>query len=129
MINSSIILIVEDDDNLRFLTIRQLKKLGFACHFASDGLEALDMVSRQKYDLILMDVMMPKLDGYEATRKIRIYQQEKQQNRTPIVGMTAYGTENTCIEAGMDAYLPKPVLLPDLQLTLESFLTDSESPQ
>lgn len=122
MIHPSIILIVEDDDNLRFLTIKQLKKLGFSCHFASDGLEALDMVSKQNYDLILMDVMMPKLDGYEATRKIRILQQQKHQNRTPIIGMTAYGTEQSCIEAGMDAFLPKPVLLPALQNTLENFL-------
>lgn len=122
MIHASIILIVEDDANLRFLTTKQLKKLGFSCHLASDGLEALDMVSKQKYDLILMDVMMPKLDGYEATRKIRILQEEKQQNRTPIIGMTAYGTEQSCLEAGMDAFLPKPVLLPALQNTLQSFL-------
>jgi len=105
------ILLVEDDDSLRFLTAKQLKRLGFDAVVAQDGLEALNKVTVTTYNIILMDVMMPGMDGIELTRKIR--EMEKAQNlpRVPIIGMTAYHDRQRCLDAGMDDYLFKPVLL------------------
>jgi len=107
------ILLAEDHPvNLKLAT-RVLNKLGYEPHIAMNGLEAVEMNSREKYDLILMDILMPEMDGLEATKMIR-----KSNGYQPkIVAMTAnVMTEdrNACFEAGMDDYLSKPMHMESL---------------
>ncbi|MDO3645325.1 hybrid sensor histidine kinase/response regulator [Mucilaginibacter sp. L3T2-6] len=111
------ILIAEDNIMNQKLIIRVLNKLGYRPDLANDGREALDMAGRKKYDLILMDVQMPHMDGLEATRLIR-----KTRIAQPLIlAMTANAlTEDkeTCMNAGMDAYLSKPINLDQITSTL-----------
>ena len=106
-----ILMVAEDNDTLRFVVKAQLSTLGYRADFAQNGQQAVEMVARGTYGLIFMDVMMPLMDGFEATRLIR--QQEVRENRirTPIVAMTAYSDKRTCLECGMDDFLFKPVIL------------------
>ena len=96
-----------------------LSRLGYLADVAADGYEVLEAVRRQCYDLILMDVQMPGMDGLEATRRIRA---ELPPERQPsIVAMTASvldGHREACLAAGMDDFLPKPVFLTDLREAL-----------
>ncbi len=99
------------DDNLINRKVGEgvLKKLGFACATAATGREALEAWRTGGYDLILMDCMMPDLDGYEATRRIR---KEEGDGHVPIIAMTANamaGDREKCLAAGMDDYVPKPI--------------------
>ncbi len=121
--NSNLILLADDDDNLRYLTMLQLKRLGYSSHYARDGKEAVSMVERFPYQLILMDVMMPEMDGCEATRAIRATELRLGRPSTPIVAMTAFQDQVRCIEAGMDDYLFKPILLDDLKKKIAQWLT------
>jgi PAS domain S-box-containing protein len=125
------VLVVEDNPVLQDLVCRQLSKLGTHCDVASNGIEALAALTEKKYSLILMDVQMPEMDGYETTKLIR--QQQKQNDhgsRTPIVAMTASamaGEEEKCLAAGMDSYLCKPVSLYELSLTLGRWLPNQST--
>lgn len=86
-----------------------LKAKGYALLEAVDGEEALDIAAREKPDLIIMDIQLPKLSGLEVTMKLK---QMPEFNHTPIIAVTAYamkGDEAKCIEAGCDAYLSKPI--------------------
>jgi signal transduction histidine kinase/HPt (histidine-containing phosphotransfer) domain-containing protein len=117
------------DDNLinQKVALRLLQQMGYRADQAGNGEEALAALDRQPYDLIFMDLMMPKMDGLEATRIIRQRQQQPAQfpnYKSPIVvvAMTAsamQGDREKCIEAGMDDYLSKPVRLEDVRATLE----------
>ena len=101
------VLVVEDVAANRKLVQVFLEKMGFEVTEALDGVEALEKVTEDSFDLILMDMNMPNMDGYEATRILR-----ERKVSTPIIALTAYamkGDENQCIEAGCDDYLPKPV--------------------
>ncbi|CAN5314838.1 hypothetical protein BH10CYA1_BH10CYA1_54560 [soil metagenome] len=117
-----LILTVEDNDTLRYVVTRQLKKLGYPAHYAVNGAEAVRMVKEHQYDLILMDIMMPEMDGIEATSQIRLHEQMAGRQHTPIIAMTAYQDKAQCAEAGMDDYLFKPVLLDDLEKKLNEWL-------
>jgi len=84
---------------------------------AQDGQEAVELYSNNKYDLVLMDVQMPKMDGYESTVQIREFEKQKNQERKPVIAMTASLLEKDiqkCFQSGMDDYLPKPYLAKDL---------------
>ncbi len=120
--DSNLILLADDDDNLRYLTMLQLKKLGYPSHYARHGKEAVSMVERFPYQLILMDVMMPEMDGCEAARVIRSIEMRLGRGPTPIIAMTALQDKSICIEAGMDDYLFKPILLDDLNKKLSQWL-------
>ncbi|MES2730521.1 MAG: two-component regulator propeller domain-containing protein [Bacteroidota bacterium] len=112
------ILIAEDNLVNQKLAVRILNKLGYQPGLASDGLQALEAVSGQEYDLVLMDVQMPVMDGLEATRIIR----QKLALQPQIVAMTAnamQGDRETCLQAGMDNYLSKPIKLGELVAILE----------
>ena len=103
------ILIVEDDEKSLYLARFILEKEGYDVIEARDGLEALDKVSRETPDLILMDMQLPKLDGYEATRRIRA---DKNLAHIPVVAMTAYamkGDREKTLEAGCTGYIEKPI--------------------
>jgi len=86
-----------------------------------NGKQALDILSRESFDLILMDIQMPEMDGYEATRAIR--EREKTTGfHIPIVAMTAHalkGDREKCIEAGMDDYIAKPIKMEELFKAVE----------
>jgi CheY-like chemotaxis protein len=107
------ILITEDNPVNQKLAERVLTKLGYKPEKALNGLEALEAVKRKNYDVILMDIQMPIMDGIECTQKIR----QKQGTQPVIIAMTANamaGDREKCIQAGMDDYISKPVKLEDL---------------
>ncbi len=113
------ILLVEDNVVNQRVAAAMLARGGLRCEIASSGIEALEALSKQTFDLILMDCQMPEMDGYEATRRIR-QQELKSGAHVPIIAMTANameGDRERCLEAGMDDYLTKPVN-PDNLLTL-----------
>jgi signal transduction histidine kinase/CheY-like chemotaxis protein len=106
------VLLVEDNEVNQMLAAEVLRDAGYAVEVAGDGLEALDAVARADWDLILMDVQMPNLDGFEATRRLRA-----RGTVLPIIAMTANamtGDRERCLVAGMDDYLSKPLDLDEL---------------
>ena len=117
------------DDNVvnQKVALRLLQQMGYRADVAANGREALEALDRQLYDFIFMDVMMPEMDGLEATRPIRERQKQPAQfpnYKSPliIVAMTAsamYGDREKCLAAGMDDYVAKPVRLEDLRLIVE----------
>ncbi|MBI3301429.1 MAG: response regulator [Deltaproteobacteria bacterium] len=126
------ILIVEDNEDHRrilMLRLRMLKDVEIL--EASDGQEALDIVSREPLDLIFMNLGLPVLDGWEVTRRIRAMPSPARD--VPIIAHTAYATANDegkARAAGCDEYLAKPVLDPDLiRQKVERLLTQGRSPQ
>ena len=122
------ILVVEDNPVNRNLAAEQLRVLGYRGEMVSEAAAALEALSRQQYDLVLMDCEMPVMDGYEATREIR--RREGGARHTPIIAMTARATEEQrerCLAAGMDGYLSKPVRLQALSTMLDSWA--GKSPQ
>jgi CheY-like chemotaxis protein len=119
---SDVILVVDDDDSLRMILTLQLKRLGFPSKSAENGLQAIDRFNEMDFDLILMDVQMPHLDGLEATVKIRQLEVERNRARTPIIAVTANLDRERCLSSGMDDYMFKPVLLNDLSTMLGRWL-------
>nr|HET7857842.1 GAF domain-containing protein [Caldimonas sp.] len=104
------ILLAEDNVVNQKLALRLLQQMGYRADLASNGIEAVESVQRQTYDVVLMDVQMPELDGLDATRRICALMPAA--NRPRIVAMTAnamQGDREMCIEAGMDDYLTKPI--------------------
>lgn len=123
------ILLVEDYEGNVVLLSYLLDSLSCTYDIARTGLEALNMWKQRSYDLILMDVQMPEMDGFTATMQIRHMEQEKSMQRTPIIGMTAHalvGDKEKCIEAGMDSYLPKPIVELDLKAKIAEYLEQSK---
>ncbi len=119
------ILLVEDYEGNVVLLSFLLDNIGCPYDVARTGLEALNMWKQRAYDVILMDVQMPEMDGFTATAQIRRMEQEKSLPRTPIIGMTAHalvGDKEKCIEAGMDSYLPKPIVELDLKAKIAEYL-------
>jgi signal transduction histidine kinase/CheY-like chemotaxis protein/ligand-binding sensor domain-containing protein len=114
------ILIAEDNPVNQKLTARVLSKLGYACDIVMNGSEALNIIKENKFDVILMDVQMPEMDGLEATRIIR-----QQYGLKPIIiAMTAnamQGDREECLRAGMDDYVSKPVKIDALINVLEKW--------
>ena len=115
------ILLAEDNRVNQKLAVRLLEKQGHSSVVANDGLEALAALEREAFDLILMDVQMPEMNGYAATREIR--ERERGTGRhIPIVALTAHamkGDRELCLEAGMDDYLTKPLHHQELSAVLE----------
>lgn len=105
------ILLVEDYKGNVIVATAMLENFGYNWDLAENGLDAINKVKEKSYDLILMDVQMPGMDGLQATRLIRDFEKEQDRPRTPILAMTAYsmtGDRERCLEAGMDDYIPKP---------------------
>jgi two-component system sensor histidine kinase/response regulator len=114
------ILVAEDNEMNQKMIIKILSKLGYEAGLAHNGKEVLEMADLQSYDLILMDIQMPEMDGLEATRMLRLCL-EKQ---PVIIAMTANsldGDQDNCIQAGMDDYICKPVELNELIRQLEKW--------
>lgn len=120
------VLVAEDNSTNQMVITAILKRLEITAHVVNNGLEAVDAFKRDDYDLILMDVQMPEMDGCTATRKIReLEKSEDGEQRLPIVALTAnvmQDDRNTCIESGMDDFLGKPVRRELLGQVLERYL-------
>ena len=114
------ILLVEDSDFNQKFAVALLKQHNHQVEIANHGLEAIEKHQRNEYDVILMDVQMPEMDGMEATRRIRQSEADSGKH-TPIVAMTAHAMKDDrqqCIDAGMDEYVSKPIDAPTLFATL-----------
>ena len=115
------VLLVEDHEINQKLATTLLERWGHHVEVAANGQVALEMVARQQFDVILMDMMMPVMDGLEATRRIRAMETRR---RTPIIAMTANAMESDrdrCLAAGMDDYISKPIKAQELQQMLQHF--------
>jgi signal transduction histidine kinase/DNA-binding response OmpR family regulator len=125
------VLVVDDHPVNREVLTRQLAILGIDADSAVDGEEALAMWQAGDYALVLADIHMPRIDGYELTRRIRAIEAQSGAPRTPLVAVTANvmkGEEQRCLTIGMDAYLGKPISIDRLQVTLERWLSIRAEP-
>ena len=116
------ILLAEDNPVNQMVMLKMLNKLGYNADVASNGTDVLRSLELQPYDLILMDVQMPEMDGFEAARTIRKLWASADQPK--IIAITAYalkGDREKCLSAGMDDYISKPVKLEELRAVLESY--------
>ena len=103
------ILVVDDNERNRYLVSFILEKNGFEVVTANDGLESVETARKQRVDLVIMDIKMPKMDGYEAT--MRIKKLEGYQS-VPIIALTSYamaGDKKKAVAAGCDGYIAKPI--------------------
>ncbi len=118
------ILLAEDNKINQKVALFAFKKLGFEADLAENGLEVLEKIKQKEYDIIFMDVQMPKMDGIEAT--IRIRQSEKEGRHIPIVAMTANAMKedrDDCLASGMDAFLSKPFKPDDFKKVMNDLLS------
>lgn len=123
--NETKILLVEDYEGNIVVIGYLLDDLGISYDIAKTGIQALEAWKKNHYDIVLMDIQMPEMDGFAATSEIRAIEKEKELERTPIIGMTAHalvGDKDKCIEAGMDSYLPKPIVEADLKRQILSYI-------
>jgi PAS domain S-box-containing protein len=121
------ILLAEDNVTSQKVAKQMLRRLGYRADVVANGIEALQALERQPYDLVLMDLRMPEMDGLQATRIIR---QRWPDNGPKIIAITAYalqGDKEKCIDAGMDDYISKPIRMNELAaiLELKKFAEDS----
>lgn len=106
------VLVVEDNKDNQQLALHALKRAGYDVYLAEDGEIAVEMAGHSDYALILMDLEMPVMDGFEATRLIRAMEATKNLPRTPIIALTAHAVEGyrqRCLDEGMDEYATKPI--------------------
>jgi len=118
------ILLVDDNPDNRLLVQAYLKKLPYVLDEAENGEEAANKFMQGKYDIVLMDVQMPIMDGRESTRRIRAWEQEQGKKPTPIIALTAHAIKeevDLCLEAGCDSHLSKPVKKETLITTIQAF--------
>lgn len=123
--NSLRILLAEDTTYNQIIALKFLEKLGYQADLAVNGLEVLKAIESKIYDLILMDIQMPEMDGLEATRRIRLEEKESMAiNRVKIVAMTANKMaedRENCIQVGMDDFIGKPIKIDELNTVLQKF--------
>ncbi len=120
------ILLAEDNLANQLVAKTMLSRAGYEIDIANNGLEAISALSKVKYDLVLMDVRMPKLDGISATQQIR--NSNEAWSSIPIIAMTANAFDTDierCLASGMNAFLPKPVNRNDLLQTVDNFMNNS----
>ena len=102
-------MIVEDNEFNRDMLSRRLKRKGFQVLVAKDGKQGVEMIRREKPDLVLMDMNVPEIDGWNATKTIK---QDEEINNIPVIALTAHamaGDRTRALEAGCDEYEPKPL--------------------
>lgn len=116
------ILLVEDHEPNILVAGTLLETLGHRYDVARNGAEAVEKAAAYTFDLIMMDVQMPAMNGFEATKTIRDNEKSRHTNRVPIIGVTAHalvGDKERCLDAGMDDYMSKPFNFEDLEDKLE----------
>lgn len=122
------ILLAEDDVINQKVIMKMLKEKGHLVEKANNGVEALDLFKQNKFDVILMDIQMPEMDGIQAAKRIR--QMEGAGRHTPIIAVTAYaleGDKERLLELGMDGYISKPININELFYTLDTFTSSDRS--
>ncbi len=122
------ILLVEDNPDNRLLIKAYLKKLPWELDEAENGQVAVDKFQASDYDIVLMDVQMPVMDGHEATRSIRAWENDNSKDQTPIISLTAHAFKeeiDRCLEAGCNTHLSKPVKKATLISTIQEFTEKS----
>ncbi|HUE37730.1 MAG TPA: response regulator [Candidatus Acidoferrum sp.] len=134
-VSSSLEILLCDDNSInQKVAVRILQQLGYKSDIAAHGREALDAMDKKRYDLVFMDVMMPEMNGLEATQEIRRRQKdgtyENFKSRVVIIAMTAQamqGDREKCIEAGMDDYLAKPIRPGDVRNMIAKWMAGNDS--
>ncbi|WP_330486409.1 response regulator [Tumidithrix elongata] len=114
------ILVVEDSTINQKLVLKILSSLGYSADVSVNGLQALDALKQQTYNIVLMDLQMPEMDGFEATEQI--YQRWSPQERPVVIALTANSTpeiRDRCLEVGMDDFISKPVRVKEMQMALQ----------
>jgi signal transduction histidine kinase/FixJ family two-component response regulator len=122
------VLLVEDSDTNRELIKVYLEDSPYQLDFAENGAEALKLFKLKEYDIVLMDMQMPVMDGFQATREIRKYEIEQKLKSTPIIGLTAYAMaeeKKKVLEAGCDLHLAKPVRQDQLLSAIQKMTADT----
>ncbi|MCT7959016.1 PAS domain S-box protein [Laspinema palackyanum] len=122
------ILLAEDNPVNQEVAIRTLEKIGYRADLVQNGLEALEALRRQPYDVVLMDIEMPQMDGLTATKRIREEWQNRPEPAPKIIAITAYameGDRQKCFAAGMDGYITKPFRIKALASALEQIQSGS----
>jgi CheY-like chemotaxis protein len=117
------VLVAEDNVINQKLAVASLEKMGHRVVLVANGKAAVAEVERTRFDVVLMDVQMPEMDGFEATRLIREWERQWG-THLPIIAMTAHamtGDRERCLEAGMDDYVPKPVSRKRLESALARY--------
>ena len=116
------ILLAEDNVVNQKVALHMLARLNYRADLASNGLEVLEALERQRYDIVLMDVQMPEMDGLEAARRLRSQRREAGARGPWIIALTANAQQedrDRCLAAGMDDYISKPLKVTDLAAALE----------
>lgn len=122
--NSFSILLAEDNLVNQKVAMRVLKHLGYQADVVGNGLEVIQAIANKSYDLILMDIQMPEMDGLETTQFIRNQEAESQLNPIAIVAITANAThddQDTCRKVGMNDYISKPIQIEELRNILHRY--------
>ena len=117
------VLVVEDDKVSQLVATAIVEELGFSADLAENGFDALEAIARTTYSAVLMDCQMPEMDGYTATRRIRL--REGSAGHTPVIAMTAAameGDRERCLEAGMDDYISKPIRPEEVEAALAQWV-------
>jgi CheY-like chemotaxis protein len=110
------ILLVDDNEVNRKVASLMLKKLGYRADLATNGIEAIEAIEHQSYDIVFMDIQMPGMDGLEATKIIR----QRWHQTSKIIIITAYTDyHNACIDAGADDFMTKPLVIENLKETIK----------
>ncbi|VFQ47343.1 response regulator [Desulfoluna butyratoxydans] len=125
------ILVVEDNPTNRLVAQKFLSKLGLKADVAENGADAVELLKVKSYDLVLMDVQMPEMDGLAATRLIRDPATGVSNPRVPVVAMTAHAMKedsDRCLEAGMNDYISKPISINALREVINRFMADVAYP-
>lgn len=122
------VLVVDDEEINRLFLVDLLKMNNIEPDQARDGQDAIIKWQNNQYTAILMDIQMPVMDGFDATRAIRKLEKELGRTETPIIAVTAYHSEESkfeCTNSGMTTYIPKPVVIADLLKVILPLSTDS----
>ncbi len=120
-----IVLLVEDNPINQLVASEMLQLLGAEVECVHDGIQALDAMQSRRFDLVLMDIQMPRMDGIETTREIRRLEQGGSLPETPVVALTANASDadrQRCLAAGMNDFLAKPVKTEQIAAVLARYL-------